>query len=115
MFRSASGSAASEEAVENAMSHGSFAAAPNRRTAPSHERDRKQDEHREGEQRPVEREHENAEVREHAEPAPAHRHRDRGADADRCELHHDRDDRNITSLRLSQNDSMSVFARPGDL
>ena len=32
MFRSASGSAASDDAVENATSHGSFAARQNRRT-----------------------------------------------------------------------------------
>ena len=91
MFRSASGSAASDDAVENASSHGSFVAAQNRRIGTLHASAiGSSTSEREGEQRAVQREHEHAEVREHAESAPADRHRDRGADAERRELHHDR-------------------------
>ena len=71
----------------NAMSQGSFTAAQNRRSGTLNASAiGSRTSSRENEQRPVEGEHQRAEVAEHAEPAPAHRHRDGGTDADRREL-----------------------------
>ena len=89
MFRSASGSAASDDAVVKAMSQGSFTCqqeAPDRHL--EQERDRQQHDEGENGQRPVERQHEHTEAPEHADPAPAHGHRDRRPDAYRGERHH---------------------------
>ena len=115
MFRSARGSAASDEAVVNASSHGSLVAAQNRRSGTlPRERDGQEDQRREREQRPVEREHQAPSRAEHAEPVPAHRHRDRPRRRRPARsASPSPTSRNITSLRLSQTDSMTALAGPG--
>ena len=86
----ASGSAASDDAVEKAMSQGSLTQCQKRRSGhPRKERDRHERQQDEHDQRAVEREHQGAEVPEHAEAAVSHRDRHRRADADRRELHDD--------------------------
>ena len=86
----ASGNAASDDAVVNAMSHGSRTALTNRLSGTRKmSATGQQHEQREYDQRAVQRADENPEILENAEPALRHGNRDGGADADRRVGHDD--------------------------